>query len=122
MGVERQPVSERIDDAHLPHAPGHCFNPRPRESISPIGQVLVQGVDFVGFDSDGGSRRGVPVVFREVYNAAVSGDLHVERKIILESMLPIDRKAEEFDVELPGFCFIEYSENRNGPAQTHETE
>jgi hypothetical protein len=41
-------------------------------------------------------------------------NLHVERQVIFEPMIPIDVKAQKIDVKLAGLGFIENTENRDG--------
>jgi len=47
------------------------------------------------FDSDVGAGRAVAVVFGEMDDAVVFGDLHVDRRAQLEAMFPIDLETEE---------------------------
>jgi len=46
-------------------------------------------------------------VLGEVEHAAVARDLHVERRVVVEAVLPIDREAEEVDVELARLGLVE---------------
>jgi hypothetical protein len=40
------------------------------------------------------------MMLREMDDAIVLGDLHVQRQAVLEAVLPIDLEAQEIDVEL----------------------
>lgn len=46
------------------------------------------------------SGAGVAVMLAQVQLEPRSGDLHVEREVVAEAMLPVDGEAEEADIEL----------------------
>ena len=52
-------------------------------------------------------------------NAAVSGNLHVEWKVRLVAVLPVDLEAEEVGVELFRLGFVENPQNRCGRFKFH---
>ena len=55
----------------------------------------------------------VTMVFAEVQDDKVSGNLHVQRRIIIEAMLPVYFKTQPTHIELNGLLIIENPEYGN---------
>ena len=59
------------------------------------------------------------MMFREVQNALIFGNLHVQWCALFEAALPIDGEAQEADVKFFRFLFVKDSEDRRGLSETH---
>lgn len=59
------------------------------------------------------------MVFGEVEDAVVFGDLQVKGEVGGEAVFPVDFEAEVVDVEFFGFGFVEDAEDGGGVAKVH---
>lgn len=59
------------------------------------------------------------MVFGEVEDAVVFGDLQIEGSIGGEAVFPVNFEAEVVDVEVFGFSFVEDAEDGGGMAKVH---
>jgi hypothetical protein len=60
-------------------------------------------VDAFKVDLEAGSGRAIPIVLGEMKDQAVARDLHIDRSVIVESVLPVEVKTGVVNVELAGF-------------------
>jgi hypothetical protein len=116
--AENEAVAEGIGDAHVA-APGLFDDAGARVFIFFGEELLLIGVKAFDFDAQRGAGTGVTMMFGNVQDAIVFGNLHVERSICFEAMLPIHIEAEEGDVEFLGFGLIKAANYRNWMGEFH---
>src|SRR5690606_36957348 len=95
---EHQPVPEWIGHSQFPSAPRRILQTRARETILRIRQPAMEIRQCVRPDPQRRARAAVPMMLAQVDHAVAERDLHIERQVVREAMLPVDAKAEEADV------------------------
>lgn len=71
-------------------------------------------------DKHHGPWRAVAMVLAEVQAHSAARHLHVERRMGLETVLPVDREAEEINVELARLLNREDAEHRDDALDVHD--
>ena len=61
------------------------------------------------------------MVFGEVEDAVVFGDLQVEGHVRAEAVFPVDVEAEVVDVKFFGFGFVKDAEDGGGVTEVHSS-
>jgi hypothetical protein len=79
----------------------------------------VVGLELVDADANVRTRRAVAVVLGEVEHAVAPRDLHVDRRVWLEAVLPVDPEAEPIDVEGARLRLIEDAQDGDGRGEVH---
>lgn len=116
--AEDEAVAEGVGDAHVA-APGLFDDAGARVFIFPGEELLLIGVEAFDFDAQRGAGTGVAMMFGNVQDAIVFGNLHVERRIWFEAMLPIHFESQKGDVEFFGFRFIKAANYGNWMGEFH---
>src|SRR5690606_11052735 len=70
-------------------------------------------------DENDRARRAITVVLAQMKLEAAERDLHVERHIRFEAVLPVEREAEKAKIEVPRLLHIEYPEDRDDALNFH---
>src|SRR5262249_39923577 len=107
-------------DRHIARAPRRVVHTWPRVLVALGEQLFVERLQLVGLDAQGGPRRGVAEMPGQVEHANVLRDLHVERRALLEPVLPIDGETKKIDVELPRLVLVEYPQDWFGLRESHQ--
>ncbi|MNP67225.1 hypothetical protein D3C76_1630280 [compost metagenome] len=74
----------------------------------------MQRVDILGGNKHCGTRRAVTIVLTEMQSQTGTRDLHVQRHIFTETVLPIQRETEKIQIKLPGLFNRKDAKNGNG--------
>ena len=79
----------------------------PVEAVLPGLELAVQADDVGHLDADIGARRAVAVMFAGMQFAAIAGDAHAERRIVIEAMLETDFETKEAQIDVPRLGDVE---------------
>src|SRR5690606_4951821 len=98
---------------HLTHAPGLLLNAGPVVAVALAHDLLVEAVEPFQLHKHDCAGRSVAVMLAEMELECAARHLHVERRAGLEAVLPVEREAEEAEIEIPRLLDIEYPEHRH---------
>lgn len=99
-------IAEGIDQIELDSAPVWIVAQARTEVVVMLrGDFGVKFANAFVINMDFGAGSAVAVVFCEVQDESVAGDLHVERQVGLEAVFPIDVEAKIVDVKFAGFLY-----------------
>ncbi|MNC60957.1 hypothetical protein D3C75_1108710 [compost metagenome] len=59
------------------------------------------------------------MVFAEVKRQAGAGDLHIQRQVFTETVLPIERETEKIQIKFPGLFNREDAKNGDSGGEFH---
>ena len=116
---ERQSISKGIGHRHVVTAPWHRFYGWLGVSILLRRKLPLKSVQIGRFDPHGRAGTAVAMMFRQMKNAAILRDLHVEREMRLKAMLPIQPETQEVEIEFLRPRFVEYAQDGDGCSQLH---
>jgi len=116
--AEDEAVAKGVGDAHVA-APGLFEDAGARVFIFFGEELLLIGVKAFDFNAQRGAGTGVAMMFGNVQDAVAFGNLHVERQIWFEAMLPIHVESQEGDVEFLGLGFIKAANYGNWMGEIH---
>src|SRR5580704_3285737 len=95
-------VAKRIEQVQLLGSPEGLHDSRPPIPIILRRDLPMQRAYAFKVHLERASWRAIAVVFCQVQNKAIAGDLHVKRRIVVESMFPIEVKTEIVEIKLAG--------------------
>jgi hypothetical protein len=107
--IEYNPITERVRYANLSTAPWHALQTWTRVFVLFIRNFLMQLIDSFDFNPDSPSREAVAIMLANVKNDLSARYLHIQWKIRLKSVLPIDLKSEKIDIKLLRFVLVQHS-------------
>ena len=116
---ESQAIAERVDNPYITASPPRILNIRLQVLVVALGEFSLKLIDGISFDDDGRAGGCITMVLGKMKDAAAARNLHVKRKVFLESMFPIDRESEEVDIELARLFDIEDSEDGRRCSKFH---
>ena len=105
--AESNPVAEWIDDCETQNTPRRSLQPRTVVFVVPGGNLAVKCFNTISVDYDLGSGTAIAVMLAEMQNQIVSRDLHIDRRVLFELVLPIDGEPEPLDIEFLSLSQIE---------------
>src|SRR5262249_23675469 len=98
-----QAVMERILELHDAGAPWRILDAWPIVGIVLRRQLAMIVVEAGHGDHRAGTGAAVAVVLAEMQDDAAARDLGVERRIVVEAMVPVPGEAEKIDIEFARF-------------------
>src|SRR6266478_6639044 len=111
--VEQQPVSERVDKPDATGAPGRLLDARVLIAVVLRCKPPMKGKDACTLHPHRRSGTGVAMMFRKMKNQRAQRHLHVKRRVVVQSMLPVNLEAHVVHIELPGLVDAEDPQDRD---------
>src|ERR1700677_389206 len=106
-------IPERVDRPGLQRAPWRLLKTRPHVAIILRADLAMEFLDAAHHHPQPRARRAITVVLAQVQDEVAARYLAVERRVVVEAVIPVDLEAEEALIELVRLGDVEDAQDRH---------